>query len=95
MKAKNENSKYEQQGDQTFEQILDKSVAEHQSVGDAVDRIRELADEFTLPEDACASYTLLYKMLDDFERSAYAHPPRKQYPVPQSSRNGKAISLSQ
>ncbi|MGB7498260.1 MAG: hemerythrin domain-containing protein, partial [Moheibacter sp.] len=62
-----------QQGDQTFEQILDKSVAEHQSVGDAVDRIRELADEFTLPEDACASYTLLYKMLDDFENDLHTH----------------------
>lgn len=73
LKAKNENSKYEQQGDQTFEQILDKSVTEHQSVGDAVDRIRELANEFTLPEDACASYTLLYKMLDDFENDLHTH----------------------
>lgn len=73
LKSKNENAVYDKGGEMTFEQILNKSMEEHQIVGDALDKARKLANNYTLPEDACASYTLLYKMLDEFENDLHTH----------------------
>ena len=46
---------------------------EHEVVGEHLAKIRELAHNFTLPEDACASYSLLYRMLDAFEDDLHLH----------------------
>ena len=35
--------------------------------------IRLLSDNYALPEDACASYGLLYKMLEEFESDMFTH----------------------
>lgn len=48
-------------------------VMEHEQVGRDLAKIRELSDDFTLPEDACASYSLLYRMLDEFEDDVILH----------------------
>jgi regulator of cell morphogenesis and NO signaling len=46
---------------------------EHELVGKNLARIRELTDNYTLPQDACASYSLLYRMLDEFEEDLHLH----------------------
>ncbi|MBL7696981.1 MAG: iron-sulfur cluster repair di-iron protein [Chitinophagaceae bacterium] len=46
---------------------------EHETVGKALEKIRELSDNYTLPEDACASYSLLYRMLEEFEDDLHTH----------------------
>lgn len=46
---------------------------EHDSVGKLLDEIRILSSTYTLPEDACGSYTLLYKMLAEFEDDLHVH----------------------
>lgn len=46
---------------------------EHELVGENMEEIRELTNHYALPADACASYALLYKMLEDFERDLHLH----------------------
>ncbi|HSK12483.1 MAG TPA: iron-sulfur cluster repair di-iron protein [Phnomibacter sp.] len=46
---------------------------EHEFVGAHLARIRELTNEYILPEDACNSYRVLYGMLQDFENDLHLH----------------------
>ena len=47
--------------------------AEHEQAGEDMAQIRSLTNNFKLPEDACASYTILYKMLAEFEDDLHRH----------------------
>lgn len=47
--------------------------ADHEIVGSNLEEIRKLSDNYRLPEDACASYSLLYSMLDEFEEDLHLH----------------------
>ena len=47
--------------------------AEHEQAGEAMEEIRLLTDNFKLPEDACTSYTILYKMLAEYENDLHRH----------------------
>lgn len=46
---------------------------EHQLIGRKLVEVRKLSSNYALPQDACASYTLLYKMLDEFEEDLQLH----------------------
>jgi regulator of cell morphogenesis and NO signaling len=46
---------------------------EHEMVGKNLEEIRALSNNYTLPEDACASYSLLYQLLDEFENDLHIH----------------------
>ncbi len=46
---------------------------EHELITRDAELIRQTAKNYALPEDACASYTLLFKMLEDFERDLQLH----------------------
>ena len=46
---------------------------EHELVGKNLAEIRELSGNYSLPEDACATYSLLYRMLDEFEEDLHLH----------------------
>ncbi len=48
-------------------------MAEHDIVGAALARIRELTNDFVLPERACPTYHALYTTLADFERLTHRH----------------------
>lgn len=56
-----------------FKHLIDLHEAAHDAVGKALDDIRKLSNNYTLPEDACASYTLLYRLLDEFEEDLHLH----------------------
>lgn len=47
--------------------------SEHEAVGAFFEDIRKLTKDFALPEDACASYTLLYRLLEEFEEDLHLH----------------------
>lgn len=47
--------------------------ADHESAGKHMEEIRRLSANFTLPQDACASYSLLYRMLAEFEGDLHTH----------------------
>jgi len=46
---------------------------EHDVVGRKMDMIRVLSKNYTLPEDACASYSYLFKLLQEFENDLFVH----------------------
>lgn len=46
---------------------------EHENAGSLLKQIRNLSDNFNLPEDACNTYTVTYKKLDEFENDLHQH----------------------
>lgn len=46
---------------------------EHDVVGRQLEELRKLSSNYTLPDDACASYTLLFRLLDEFEDDIHLH----------------------
>lgn len=46
---------------------------EHENAGSLMDRIRELSNDFTPPEEACATYRVLYANLRDFQDDLHKH----------------------
>jgi len=46
---------------------------EHELAGEDMSTIRTLTDQYALPEDACTSYTILYKKLQEFENDLFNH----------------------
>jgi regulator of cell morphogenesis and NO signaling len=46
---------------------------EHEVVGKNLEKIRELSNNYTLPEDSCASYAFLFKSLQNFEDDLHIH----------------------
>ncbi|MCE9537913.1 MAG: iron-sulfur cluster repair di-iron protein, partial [Bacteroidetes bacterium] len=60
-------------GSESLQSIVGSAEKEHQLVGKKLDEIRKLSNNYALPEDACASYTLLYRMLHEFEDDTHLH----------------------
>ena len=46
---------------------------EHDFVAKNLEEIKKLSNDYSLPADACASYSLLYKMLKEFEEDLQMH----------------------
>lgn len=46
---------------------------EHETLGNYLKELRELSQDYRLPEDACASYSLLYRMLEALEEDIHLH----------------------
>jgi regulator of cell morphogenesis and NO signaling len=47
--------------------------AEHQSAGNELEAVRRLTGNFTLPEDACATYRVCFAELEAFDRDLRLH----------------------
>lgn len=73
LNAKNSKGSYTKKGNESFSYVVKSSEKEHEEVGDAMKEIRKLSKNFAIPEDACTSYKLLYKMLDEFENDLFTH----------------------
>lgn len=52
---------------------IDLMETEHESTGNMLKEIRTLTKDYELPDDACASYTVLFKMLEEFESDLFTH----------------------
>ncbi len=46
---------------------------EHEQAGEDMAAIRKATSNYVLPEDACTTYTLLYKKLQEFENDLFNH----------------------
>jgi len=51
-------------------QVMD---SEHEQVGGDFETIREITGNYTLPADACSSYTILFKKLEEYENDLHRH----------------------
>lgn len=47
--------------------------AEHEEAGEAMEQIRQLSNDFTPPEEACATYRVLYANLEEFRDDLHKH----------------------
>jgi len=56
-----------------FKDNLDALMKEHALVGRKLDQINEVTEGYGLSGDACASYTLLYRMLHELEDDTHVH----------------------
>ena len=56
-----------------IENEINTMESEHEVVGKNMEKIRELSNNYTLPEDSCASYAFLFKSLEDFENDLHIH----------------------
>lgn len=48
-------------------------TAEHGEAGDDLERIRELLNDFTPPEDACTTVMVTFRELEGFEKDLHEH----------------------
>ncbi len=48
-------------------------VQEHDGAGDALRSLRSMTNDYTVPEDACISYSTLYQALKGFESDLHQH----------------------
>lgn len=46
---------------------------EHEIVAQKLEQIARLSNSYSIPEDACGSFTYLYKLLEDFEDDLHIH----------------------
>jgi len=46
---------------------------EHEEIGDDVHAIRHLAHDYALPADACNTFMLTYRKLQEFEEDLHQH----------------------
>lgn len=60
-------------GFKTIKNPIKTMEAEHTNAGGAMERIRELTNNFTPPEDACNTFKLTYKELEEFEKDLHIH----------------------
>jgi regulator of cell morphogenesis and NO signaling len=57
----------------TIRESLEKLGAEHDEIGDAIHAIRFLSKEYALPDDACNTYMVTYRKLQEFEDDLHKH----------------------
>lgn len=58
---------------QNSTEVIEMMQDEHNETGDIMKKLRSLSDGFTLPEDACNSYQVYFKQLEDFEEELFKH----------------------
>ena len=70
--AKNMNQPLLEEG-KDLVSLVEDLEKEHDFVGRCLDATRALSKGYAIPEDACASYQLLYKMIQEFEDDLFIH----------------------
>lgn len=73
VRAENSDSGYTAETGKTFSELVVVTEKEHDSVGRMLEKIRKLNHNYEIPEDACTSYKLLFKMLEEFENDLFIH----------------------
>jgi regulator of cell morphogenesis and NO signaling len=58
---------------ETLREGLARLYREHEEVGDAIHRIRHLSRDFFIPGDACNTFVLTYRKLQEFEDDLHKH----------------------
>ena len=61
------------QSKETIKSEIARMSKEHEFAGDAMDRINKLSSGYLLPPDACNSYMVAFKLLEQFEDDLHIH----------------------
>lgn len=68
---------YEQDSDhkhaEQLKQLIQTIENEHEAAGDIIKELRAITGGFTPPEDACTSYKLTYKRIEELESDLFQH----------------------
>lgn len=54
-------------------QKIDELESEHDDAGDLLKEMRKITDQYTLPEEACRTYTLTFQKLEQLESDMFQH----------------------
>lgn len=73
VKAKESNQPFKRAAFGEVEKPIAKFMEEHEDDGLRFREINDLSKGYTLPEDACNSYTVTYKWLQEFEQDLHRH----------------------
>lgn len=71
--SKNNGTPIQNKNFNTIQNPINMMEHEHEVVGNNLDKMRQLSNNYSLPEDACASYSYLFKTLDEFENDLHIH----------------------
>ena len=71
--AKTNGTAYTTEGGLTLENLTRDMENEHRNVDNLYQEIHKYSNHFAIPADACASYSLFYKMLEEFENDLHVH----------------------
>ncbi|MBS1666343.1 MAG: iron-sulfur cluster repair di-iron protein [Bacteroidetes bacterium] len=71
--ARNNTQHFQQSPFGTVQNPVNMMEIEHEMVGKYLAEIRTVTNNYEMPEDACASYSLLYRMLPEFEDDLHTH----------------------
>ncbi len=71
--SKNNGTPVQNKNFNTIQNPINMMEHEHEVVGNNLDKMRQLSNNYSLPEDACASYSYLFKTLDEFENDLHIH----------------------
>ncbi len=71
--AKRENNKLENSAFGSVQNPINRMMTEHENVGEVMDEVHTLSNNFTPPADACSSYQVLYSKLHEFEDDLHQH----------------------
>ncbi len=71
--AKNNGTGFQSVTFKSIQSPINMMEQEHEIVGNKLEQIRTLSKNYSLPEDACASYSYLFKTLDEFENDLHIH----------------------
>lgn len=71
--AKNEGKNISPASFGTVDHPTQMMESEHEQAGEDMASIRALTNNYQLPKDACTSYTILYKKLEEFENDLFNH----------------------
>lgn len=63
--------------------------AEHDSAGDALRKFRATTKDYSIPVDACISYSTLYEALEGFEADLHQHIHLENTILSARGRHGK------
>lgn len=73
VKAEKKNAAPEKPDFGTVENPVAMMEAEHDEAGEAMAKIQQLSNNFTPPEDACATYRVLFQSLEGFQDDLHKH----------------------
>lgn len=71
--AKKNSAEYQFAPFGTVENPINMMEREHANAGDAFFRIKELTGNYSIPDDACATLTVFFKELNEFENDLHLH----------------------
>lgn len=57
----------------TLQGPIAQMLRDHDQAGELLERLRDLTAGYTVPPDGCASYTALYRALEELEADTHLH----------------------